>query len=78
MVVFECKKCGDVFEEDGLHVIIHDKSVGRVCPACLANAERITVVVERERPGKPYVIAHVGIEVPDANEKTEVLTGKRT
>lgn len=69
MVVFECKKCGDAFEGDGLHVVMHEKSSGRVCPSCLAGARRVTIVVERERPGKPYEIAHVEVEISNKNEE---------
>lgn len=75
--VFECAKCGDVFEGDGLHVIVHETSAGRVCPACLTNAGRVTVIVERERPGKPYEIVYTEIKVSDDVEENGLLPGKR-
>ena len=65
MPIFECAKCGDVFEGDGLHVIVHEKSIGRVCPACITNAKRITIVLERPAPGKPYAIAYNDVELPN-------------
>lgn len=75
MAIYECKKCMDVFEGDGLHVIVHEKSAGRVCPACLVNAERITVIIERLRPGKPYTIKYVEVEFPPP-EENDVLPSK--
>jgi DNA-directed RNA polymerase subunit RPC12/RpoP len=57
-MVFVCSKCGETFEADGLQVIIHDQSVGRVCPACLAGARTIHLVIVQEAPGKPFTIKH--------------------
>lgn len=59
MAIFQCKKCGQVFEKDGTHVVVHDISAGRICPECTANAATITIVLERVAPGKTYLIKHV-------------------
>jgi len=62
MAIFQCKKCGQSFEKDGVQVIVHDNTVGRICPACVASADTITVVLVREAPGKPYAIQRVFTE----------------
>jgi hypothetical protein len=72
MAVFQCKKCGQPFEKDGVHAIVHDRTAGRVCPECVANAETITVIIGREAPGKPYVIQHVEVALHD---ETHVKNG---
>jgi len=70
MVVFECAKCRETFHDDGLHIIIHELSAGRVCPACLANAERITVVLERSAPGKPYELTYTAVELSENSDES--------
>ena len=71
-MIFQCKKCGEVFESDGVQVIVHGKNVGRVCPACIANANRITLVIERPAPNKPYELVYVncnyGVNPPDDHD----------
>jgi hypothetical protein len=67
-MTFECDQCHNTFEKDGLQVILHEKTVGRVCPACLANANTITVTIARPRPGKDFNIYHV-----EAAEQSESL-----
>jgi hypothetical protein len=45
-----------------MQVIVHEKTVGRVCPACLANANTITVTISRPRPGKDFIICYTSTE----------------
>jgi len=54
-----CAKCGEEFERDGLIVELHGNPVGVVCPACVAGADRIHLIVSRERVGAPYKIGYV-------------------
>lgn len=61
-MIFQCKRCSEVFESDGVQVIVHGKNVGRVCPACIANADRITLVIERAAPNKPYELVYTNPE----------------
>jgi hypothetical protein len=60
-VIFQCFKCQTVFESAGLQVIVHDQVAGYVCPACIANAETIHVVLNCPSPGKPFSIAAVEV-----------------
>lgn len=78
--VFECAKCGETFQGDGVHIIVHERSVGRICPACLSSAKRVTVVLERSSPAKAYTIAYAEteVELPETGDsKNDVLLGKR-
>jgi hypothetical protein len=55
---FQCSSCKEVFHKDGLHVSIHGKAVGHICPACLDNAKVLQLSLKREGPGKPYEFNH--------------------
>lgn len=59
---FKCAKCKEIFYGNGLRAVVNEQTAGNVCPACLANAERITIVLERSTPRKPYKIAYTEIE----------------
>jgi hypothetical protein len=72
MLIFQCKKCGQAFEKDGLHVIVHDNTAGRVCPECVVSAETITIILGRDAPGKPYTIQHVEVV---HHEETQIKNG---
>lgn len=72
MAIFQCKKCGQTFEKDGVYVIVHDKAAGRICPECMASAETITIILGREAPGKPYTIQRVETVLHD---ETQVKNG---
>jgi len=56
-MIFQCANCKETFEQDGLQVIVHDKSVLRICPTCLANANTVTVTISRRAPGRPFEFA---------------------
>ena len=51
-MIYQCNKCSEVFEADGLQVIAHGKVVGRVCPACIANAKTVLLILEQKTPGE--------------------------
>lgn len=59
---FNCVKCKQVFEKDGLGVAVHQEEIGRICPECLAGSSKISILVTREQAGKPFTIACVDIE----------------
>lgn len=58
-MVFQCSKCREPFEQDGLQIIIHGVTVGHVCPECLANANTVSITMSRPRPGKDFAIQYV-------------------
>lgn len=59
---YDCVKCKQIFEKDGLEVAVHQEEVGRICPECLASSSKISILITRERAGKPFVISYVEIE----------------
>jgi hypothetical protein len=71
MAVFQCNRCKQVFENDGMHVVVHEWTAGRVCPECLANADTITIVVKRPSPGKPYEIQYVEVTKGRLDDETD-------
>lgn len=50
-MIFLCKKCGQSFDSNGLHVVIHEQSLFRVCPACLDDADELRIVLSKKSPG---------------------------
>lgn len=63
-MMFTCSKCEEVFEAgNGVHVSVHEDTVGRVCPACIAGAETIQLILHHKAPGKPYTLEHVEVTV---------------
>lgn len=65
-MIFECAKCGEVFEAgNGIQVIVHEQTVGRVCPACIAGATSIQLILQPKTPGKPPMLTHVEITKPE-------------
>lgn len=65
-MIFECAKCHEVFEAgNGIQIIVHEQSVGRVCPACVAGAESIQLILQPKTPGQPLVLTHVEITKPE-------------
>lgn len=61
-MILECSKCGEVFEAgNGVQIIIHEQTVGRVCSACIAGAESIQLILHRKVPGKPYKLEHIEV-----------------
>ena len=70
-MIFECAKCREVFEAgNGIQIIVHENTVGRVCPACIAAATSIQLILQPKTPGKPPELTHVEIDKP-ADEFTE-------
>jgi len=53
-MVFQCSHCKEVFESDGLKIIVHGQCISEICPACLAGKDRIQITIGKERPGKPF------------------------
>ena len=62
MAIFECTHCGQVFEKDGLRVVVHEKAIGHVCPECLSGSVRVTMTLIRPCPGKDYAIEYISID----------------
>jgi hypothetical protein len=58
-MIFKCFKCKEVFEADGVQIVVHEKTVGRVCPACMAGAGTIQLVLQQKSPGQPYTLGYV-------------------
>jgi hypothetical protein len=56
--IFECGKCKQPFHADGLHIDVHGQAVTHICPECLASAESITILLNRTKPGEPYVLKY--------------------
>jgi len=69
MPIFQCKKCDQVFEKDGLQLVIHEVTIGRVCPECLSGSTKINITIVRPCPGKPYEIGYVGVGQIDTKSK---------
>jgi hypothetical protein len=70
-MIFECVKCCEIFEAgNGIQVIVHGQTIGRVCPACIAGARSIQLILQPKKPGKPPTLTHVEIDKP-ADEFTE-------
>jgi Holliday junction resolvase len=51
-MVFQCSKCNETFESDGLQVIAHGQSIGYVCPSCVAGAKTVMLILEQKMPGQ--------------------------
>lgn len=51
-MIFQCKKCNEPFESNGLQIIAHEQTVGHICPACLANAKSVHIILVQPRPGE--------------------------
>lgn len=51
-MTFKCKKCHETFESNGLRIVAHEKTVGHVCPGCLANTKTVHLILEQPRPGE--------------------------
>lgn len=59
-MIFKCDKCKEVFEAgNGVQIIVHEKTVGHVCPACIAGAETIQLIIQQKVPGKTYTVEYV-------------------
>lgn len=68
-MIFKCAKCHEVFEAgNGVQIIVHEQTVGRVCPACIAGAVSIQLILQPKTPGQ-LVLTHV--EITKADEFTE-------
>lgn len=53
-MIYQCSACGEVFEKDGLELIVHERCVVRICPGCLSGKSKVQVTIGKERPGKPF------------------------
>ena len=62
MAIFECTHCGQVFENNGLRVVVHEKAIGHLCSECLSGNTRITFTLIRAHPGKDYAIEYVSLD----------------
>ena len=62
MAIFECTHCGQVFENNGLRVVVHEKAIGHICPECLSGNVRITFTLVRSSPGKDFQIEWVEVD----------------
>jgi len=60
-MIFKCKKCDGVFEADGIQIVVHEQTIGRVCPSCIAGAKHVQLVLYQKSPGQPYELKHVEI-----------------
>lgn len=58
-MTFQCAKCKETFEADGVQVIVHGQTVGRVCPACVAGSEAIQLILHQKSPGQPFTLEYV-------------------
>ena len=75
-MIFQCSSCKEVFEKDGLQLVLHETTIARICPACLVGAEGFQITAKRDRPGGPYVFRL--FQVADESGVYEVKNGRRS
>lgn len=51
-MTLRCNKCNEVFESNGLEIVAHGKAIGWVCPACIASAKTVLLILEQKTPGE--------------------------
>lgn len=60
-MIFKCKKCGGVFEADGIQIVVHEKTIGRICPGCISGAAHVQLILHQKSPGLPFELKHIEI-----------------
>jgi len=69
-MIFECAKCKEVFEAgNGVQIVVYEKTIGRICPACMAGAQTIQLILQQKSPGQAYTLEY--IDVTPREEFTE-------
>lgn len=67
-MIYVCTKCGETFESQGVQIIVHDETIGHVCPSCIAGADSFHLIVQRVAAGK-YTLKHVEVQRSDLPSK---------